>query len=542
MPPRFRFKKTMPLGEFIIQIQAENFSSMEPAGLAVISMAPTGLAANSMEPTGLATSVPTTTPQFRPSKIHFDENDNDECKASNLVEVVPLPKMSSEEFITRFKSKIQCFVADIREFWKHQADMLEKQRLPIDESKAYEERIDYCCHLFTEIYKFEELMEGFDSEPMRDLLIFVNAHRIGSRKNNTKYHSRPKNMKRFCDCEDNVGFMTTQCVLRNLLSWCDLQHVEDVCTGSILWTGCSNKYYDPYDDTVEFPALVMIEQQEMYSCDSNIIILADLSNQYLSMKKYPSKDFMQIRIKKELKNDLVLNSRSLSTSSFHTTRSNMHTSTSKMISSLAELSAFYETDFKPYHLVMLSLLGSGSRSKNFLDLLLNGYLPEDIYRSMHFLAKKVRVGSNELTPDIVSSWLTKYGEKRTWTFVKELVFTYKHETYIKGANQPNSVYSYSNKQPIYKKMDYSLEEIKIAMDYWQYIHVSEKYNYLAKVPQDVPSEIKLEHNPKLEGIFSECKAYYDIHEVLIWCIRHGGDTSQIDANETLESWKSKTRS
>ncbi len=418
-----------------------------------------------------------------------------------------LPQMEKEIFKAKFKGRIQNLMLEIREYHHKQAEELEKQGIPNQSSYdiAQFKREKYASQLFYERYKFDKSMEGYDSEPMLDLLRFIMTERIISTKN-MRFHSYPKNPNRFCQSEEC-------CPLKEWVDWCDLRHVEDIQNGDILWTKCEDNYMDDPDIT----ALVMVYRKNTFD-DYSIFQLCKIKAPFWEENKYvKSMDFFE-HYNHLLKN---LDVTEYYHGNYKTSNYEIKSDQSKFICSLAELSYFYKTNFDFNQLSALVCIGW--HEKNLLNYLLSGLLPINVLQSLKHIEGHIEISiENTITPEKMSNWIKEHGEKRVWQFLKALIIQDKYRDNIEHD----------------KYFDYTLEELTLAIECFDYMCAEETY-FAKKKPDNLPIDFILKKNIMWYNTYYHGGSCYRIYEIIIWCLKHGGDTSLITREETLESWKSK---
>jgi len=411
-------------------------------------------------------------------------------------DTVLLPFMDEHEFSQRFKISIQHFLQEVRQFHHRQATRLEKQKAQVDEPTAEKERLIHASQLFHEKYKFEARMNGFNTTPVLRLWYFITTNRIAMFKHNSKkYHSRPPGLQRFCNDSNN-------CELQRLFGWCDLHHIEDLRAGDIIWT----KNSDDLWDLPSSMSLVMLGNVESYDIPTiQISRILEVEREQQDGKNFFKAFEKELAI---LPSDANNNS---SGDNFYSTDLFEIQENGKFICSLERLSALYNTNFEIHQLQLLARLGKGS--ENFLNLLLNGYLPNEIYHNLQCISnKKIHFKTNSITCELCCAWIQQHGPERMWNFLPELVE--QNDWLVRDGEKPT--------------LAYSLEELKESIEYIQYV----EWSHAFEKPNNIPSHLQLEKNPNVYV----CR---DMCEIIIWCMRNGGNTSQIVKNETLASWKAK---
>ena len=469
-------------------------------------------------------------PEVNPSQ---DEGDGEEEEESKL------QAMAKADFSVKFKLPIQRYMNQVRQFHHTQARKLVANKAKVDETASFKERSQHALDLFYKKYKFVEQMEGFDPQPMIDVYLFIANNRISTRQTN-KYHSEPKSLRRFCECrdvEDEHYYTNKPCELRRHFDWCDLHHVEDLEDGAILWTKCSSRGYDFDDYERDFHSLVMLHNMERsdYTFDTiqlSRVVELDSEAKIAKNTAWDTFRYCENEVKKA---DVSTTTRS--TFAYETTTDAIQNSSSRFLCSLKMLSEWYRIpNLEFFHLNTLVHLGSGA--KNLLNYFLSGLLSSLIYTSLGCMKTFVAVEQNHVTPKKLAKWITVHTATYVWTHLAELIVQHKHRKEVKGHNAYGGGYFRRDTFQPKTMMEYSLEELKMALECYDYIGSKDTYRTV-KMPSDVPTHLSLNKNTCIQENY--CSRNYDILEVLIWCIRHGGDTALIKLDETLISWCSKNK-
>jgi hypothetical protein len=232
---------------------------------------------------------------------------------------------------------IQDFMATIRGYHNAQANWLEKNKEPVDESVSFEERFEHAKYLFYTKYKFEDLTE----DSLTDLFQFIINYRVVTKSTNNEYHSRPRSLKRFCECEN------TECKLFYYFGWCDFYHEKDVQPGDIVIIGESKES--------KSSELVMIVER-VHDWKINAIKLSTTSchgaDNFLSQVLFPK--------------ELEKFKQSLSGVSCVITNSALKEETSRFVASLQDMQLYFQRDLQVKDLQVKDLL-----SLNINSLLCN---------------------------------------------------------------------------------------------------------------------------------------------------------------------------
>ncbi len=110
-------------------------------------------------------------------------------------------------------------------------------------------------------------------------------------------------------------------------------------------------------------------------------------------------------------------------------------------------------------------------------------------------------------------WFKKHGVERTWHFIEELVCEHKY----KPRYEPDT-------------FTYSLEELRLAKKCFNYIV------HDTKRPENVPENVILAKNIELQYFFTP---HFEYYLILVWILRHGGDTSLIQKNDTVATYSAQ---